>query len=54
MESIRPGVLVAEQAAASIAFGAGKFDRDSIYVTELSGGRILKIPVGARGARLHR
>ena len=47
-------VLVAEQAAASIAFGAGKFDRDSIYVTELRGGRILKIPVGARGARLRR
>jgi hypothetical protein len=47
-------VLVAEQAAASIAFGDGKFDRDSIYVTELRGGRILKIPVGVRGARLLR
>lgn len=47
-------VLVAEQAAASIAFGEGKFNRDSIYVTELRGGRILKIPVGARGACLRR
>ncbi|HVG32336.1 MAG TPA: SMP-30/gluconolactonase/LRE family protein [Pyrinomonadaceae bacterium] len=47
-------LLVAEQSAASIAFGEGDFDRTSIYVTELRGGRILKIPVGAKGARLHR
>jgi len=47
-------LLIAEQSAASIAFGEGKFDRTSIYVTELRGGRILKIPVGAKGARLHR
>jgi sugar lactone lactonase YvrE len=47
-------LLIAEQSAASIAFGEGDFDRNSIYVTELRGGRILKIPVGAKGARLHR
>ncbi len=47
-------VLVAEQSAASIAFGAGDFDRRAIYVTELRGGRVLKIHVGAKGARLYR
>jgi DNA-binding beta-propeller fold protein YncE len=47
-------VLIAEQAAASIAFGAGEFDRRAIYVTELRGGRVLKIHVGAKGARLYR
>lgn len=47
-------VLVAEQAAASIAFGEGGFDREAIYVTELRGGRVLKISVGAKGARLYR
>lgn len=47
-------LLIAEQSAASIAFGEGDFDRTSLYVTELRGGRILKIPVGAKGARLHR
>jgi sugar lactone lactonase YvrE len=47
-------VLIAEQSAASIAFGAGDFDRRAIYVTELRGGRVLKIHVGAKGARLYR
>jgi DNA-binding beta-propeller fold protein YncE len=47
-------VLVAEQSAASIAFGAGAFDREAIYVTELRGGRVLKIHVGAKGAPLYR
>ena len=47
-------VLIAEQSAASIAFGAGDFDRTSIYATELRGGHVLKIPVGATGAPLHR
>lgn len=47
-------LLLAEQSAASIAFGSGKFDPTSIYVTELNGGRILKIPVGTTGGRLYR
>ncbi len=47
-------VLVAEQSAASIAFGEGAFDREAIYVTELRGGRVLKIHIGAKGARLYR
>jgi sugar lactone lactonase YvrE len=47
-------IVVAEQSAASIAFGVGDFDRTSIYVTELRGGRILRIPVGATGAALSR
>lgn len=50
----KSSVLIAEQSAASIAFGAGDFDRKSIYVTELRGGRILKIPVGVTGASLQR
>ncbi len=50
----KSSLLIAEQSAASIAFGAGEFDRKSIYVTELRGGRILKIPVGVSGASLQR
>lgn len=47
-------VLIAEQSAASLAFGEGRFDRASVYVAELRGGRILRIPVGVKGARLYR
>lgn len=41
---------------ASLAFGEGQFDRESIYATstEKGGGTIWKIRVGARGARLNR
>jgi len=48
-----PSVVIAKQDAASIAFGAGKFDRHSIYLAELKGGRILKVPVGVSGAELN-
>jgi len=43
---------------ASLAFGAGEFDRTSIYATTTfsagRGGQIWRIPVGAKGAALYR
>ena len=41
---------------ASMVFGEGDFDRESLYATSTfrGGGRIWRIPVGARGARQHR
>lgn len=53
-------VLIARDVygAASIAFGEGEFDHESIYVsTTFSGGRggkVWRIPVGIKGAVLHR
>lgn len=53
-------VLIAERVygAASIAFGAGKFDHRSIYVSTTfnqgRGGKIWRIPVGVEGQTLHR
>ena len=52
--------LIAEDVfgAASIAFGEGDFDRQSIYVTTTFsnglGGKVWRIPVGIEGAPLHR
>jgi sugar lactone lactonase YvrE len=52
--------LIAERVygAASIAFGAGEFDHQSIYVTTTfnqgRGGKIWRIPVGVGGQTLHR
>jgi hypothetical protein len=43
---------------ASLAFGAGEFDHQSIYASttfaEGRGGKIWRIPVGTTGARLYR
>lgn len=39
---------------ASLAFGQGAFDRESLYATQIRGGRLLRFPVGATGARLER
>lgn len=53
-------VLIAERiyGAASIAFGAGKFDQRSIYVSTTTnqgrGGKIWRIPVNIAGQKLHR
>ena len=53
-------VLIAEGVfgAASIAFGAGDFDHESIYVTTTNnqgrGGKIWRVPVGVEGQKLHR
>ena len=53
-------VLIAERVygAASIAFGAGDFDHESIYVATTfnqgRGGKIWRIPVGTTGQQLHR
>jgi sugar lactone lactonase YvrE len=51
-------VLVAEgmPGVASLVFGEGKFDRTAIYATSTmrGGGKIWKIPVGARGAKVYR
>ena len=53
-------VLIAEgiYGAASIAFGAGEFDHESIYVSTTTssgrGGKIWRIPVGVKGQTLHR
>ncbi len=49
-------VLIAEDmpGAASIAFGAGDFDREAIYVTSTRTGRVWEVHVGAEGAALHR
>ena len=52
--------LIAEKiyGAASIAFGAGAFDHESIYVTTTfnqgRGGKIWRVPVGTTGQALHR
>lgn len=48
-------VLVAEgmPGAASIAFGAGAFDAESIYVTSTRTGKVWEVNVGARGLPLH-
>ncbi|MGH9508583.1 MAG: SMP-30/gluconolactonase/LRE family protein [Terriglobales bacterium] len=48
--------LIAEgmPGVASLAFGEGKFDRESLYATSTRNGKIWKVRVGARGARLHR
>ncbi|MCZ6674795.1 MAG: SMP-30/gluconolactonase/LRE family protein [Verrucomicrobia bacterium] len=44
--------------AASIAFGEGHFDHESIYVTTTysqgRGGKVFRIPVGVKGAKLNR
>lgn len=51
-------VLIAEgmPGVASMVFGEGKFERNSIYATSTlrGGGKIWKIPVGVRGARVYR
>ena len=49
-------VLIAEDmpGAASIAFGAGDFDPNSIYVTSTRTGKVWEVHVGARGASLYR
>ena len=49
-------VLIAEgmPGVASLAFGEGKFDRQAIYATSTRRGNIWRVPVGAKGARLHR
>ena len=53
-------VLITEHVhgAASIAFGAGKFDHRSIYVSTTAnqgrGGKGWRIPVGVEGQKLHR
>lgn len=41
---------------ASLVFGEGEFDREAIYATSTfrGGGTIWKVPVGVRGAPLHR
>lgn len=38
---------------ASIAFGRGAFDHQSLYAMQIRGGRVLRLQVGARGAKLH-
>ena len=44
--------------AASIVFGEGKFDKQSIYITTTvaagRGGKIRKVKVGAEGASINR
>jgi sugar lactone lactonase YvrE len=49
-------VLIAENmpGAASIAFGQGSFDRESIYVTSTRTGKVWEVRVGIAGAKLHR
>jgi sugar lactone lactonase YvrE len=53
-------VLIAEGifGAASIAFGAGEFDHQSIYVSTTMnqgrGGKVWRVPVGVEGQKLHR
>jgi len=39
---------------ASLAFGQGKFDAKSIYATSTRTGMVWRVPVGVRGAPLHR
>ena len=38
---------------ASLAFGQGTFDHESLYATQIAGGRLLRFPVGVKGASLH-
>ena len=51
-------ILIAEgmTGVASLVFGEGKFDREAIYATSTGrgGGKIWKVRVGVKGARLHR
>jgi sugar lactone lactonase YvrE len=53
-------VLIAEGifGAASIAFGAGEFEHQSIYVSTTMnqgrGGKVWRVPVGVEGQKLHR
>ena len=51
-------VLIAEGMphVASLVFGEGNFDREAIYATSTSrgGGKIWKVRVGVKGARVHR
>lgn len=49
-------VLVAEglPGAGSLAFGQGEFDTGALYVTSTRTGTVWIVPVGARGAPLHR
>jgi len=49
-------VLVAEglPGAGSLAFGQGEFDTRALYVTSTRTGTVWVVPVGARGAPLHR
>lgn len=51
-------ILIAEgiTAVASLVFGEGKFDREAIYATSTmrGGGKIWKVRVGVRGARVYR
>jgi len=49
------GELLADElpGLASIAFGRGDFDHESLYAMQIRGGRVLRLQVGARGARLH-
>lgn len=50
------GELLAEglPGLASIAFGQGAFDHESLYAMQIQGGRVLRFKVGARGAPLYR
>ena len=54
VELIAEGVF----GAASIAFGAGDFDHESIYISTTNnqgrGGKIWRVAVGAKGQKLHR
>jgi hypothetical protein len=45
----RSGELLADgfPGLASLAFGRGKFDADSLYVVQIRGGRLLRFPVAA-------
>jgi len=49
-------VLIAEgmPSVASLVFGEGKFDRQAIYATSTRTGKIWKVRVGVKGARVHR
>ncbi len=50
------GELLAEglPGLASLAFGQGSFDPESLYAVQIRGGRLLRFKVGARGAPLLR
>jgi sugar lactone lactonase YvrE len=39
---------------ASLVFGEGDFDREALYATSTRTGRIWKVKVGVRGAKVHR
>ncbi|NOT09410.1 MAG: SMP-30/gluconolactonase/LRE family protein, partial [Gemmatimonadales bacterium] len=47
----RQGELVADSlpGLASLAFGRGKFDPESLYAAQIRGGRLLRFRVGVRG-----